>query len=40
MILVISTMKIEDRLTSTIKKIEDLYKEDNISIYILSICKN
>ena len=26
-------------LTSTIKKIEDLYKEDNISIYILSICK-
>ena len=27
-------------LKSTIKKIEDLYKEDNISIYILSICKN
>ena len=27
-------------LTSTIKKIEDLYKEDNISIFILSICHN
>ena len=26
-------------ITSTIKKIKDLYKEDNISIYILSICK-
>lgn len=26
-------------LKSTIKKIEDLYKEKNISIYILSICK-
>lgn len=26
-------------LKSTIKKIEDLYKEKNINIYILSICK-
>lgn len=27
-------------LKSNIKKIEDLYKKDNIKIYILSICKN